>query len=311
MSRFQTIAESELVSPTNGYIYKIQRGYRLPEEEGIEKVRIAYWKHRGRRGFGQNAPILVENELGTLVAEAVRVGVLGNQFLSQIEAQAKLEVPFSSDIKELAIILDENDKFLKSNAKGTYDEIVELANDAIDYVFFLVKRRRALEEHSRFAVSSFIYHILMPVSFGIRMNLLSGNPLGCFSELRILVESLGECFIADLKHPECSFFQEKIELVHRDGMRISQRLKELSEDFVALWGKLSQAWLHTRGLVDKIVTRIIYNKDWPLWSLVVPATYTEGDLRILSELRKRVSQFRILLARTVNDWKQQCLVSPN
>lgn len=44
MSRFQTSLESELVSPTNGYIYKIQRGYRLPEELGIEKIRIAYWE---------------------------------------------------------------------------------------------------------------------------------------------------------------------------------------------------------------------------------------------------------------------------
>lgn len=86
MSRFRVLAESELVSLTNGYIYRIQRGCREPEETGVEKIRIAYWKHRGQRGFGQYAPILPEAEFGSLIEKAVREGVLGNNFLHSIEA---------------------------------------------------------------------------------------------------------------------------------------------------------------------------------------------------------------------------------
>jgi len=307
MSRFHVVAQSELLSPTNGYIYKIQRGFRLPEEAGVEKIRIAYWKHRGQRGFGQYAPILPETELGNLMGTAVKDGVLGSDFLGHIEGARKSKGPASSYIEFIAQLLHENDEFLAEHAKEVYDEVIELLNDAIDHMVFLAKRTDAMEEHSRFAVASFVWHILMPMSYAIYLNLLAANLVSCFGELRILTESLGECYVADQHFPDQPFFQARIELLHQERTSTAKRFEALGKDFIALWGKLSEDWVHTRGIVDKIVRRVSEGQDWPIWTVVVPMTYSEGDLAILGELRKRVSDFRILLARTVDEWKRKCL----
>lgn len=307
MSRFHVVAQSELFSPTNGYIYKIQRGSRLPEEAGVEKIRIAYWKHRGQRGFGQYAPILPETELGSLIGTAVKESVLGSDFLGHIEGARKSKGPASSYIEVIAQLLHENDEFLAKHAKEVYDEVIELLNDAIDHMIFLTKRPGAKEEHSRFAVANFVWHILMPMSYAIYLNLLAANLVSCFGELRIMTESLGECYVADQHFPDQPFFQARIELLHQERASTAKRLEELGKDFIVLWGKLSEDWVHTRGIVDKIVSRVSEGEDWPIWTVVVPMTYSKGDLTTLEELRKRVSEFRVLLARTLSEWKQKCL----
>ena len=122
MSRFRVLAESELVSLTNGYIYRIQKGCREPEETGVEKIRVAYWKHRGQRGFGQYAPILSEAELGDLLGKAVTEGVLSNDFLHHAQSSVKSEGPASSYIALMAQLFYENDEFLCNHAKDVYDE---------------------------------------------------------------------------------------------------------------------------------------------------------------------------------------------
>lgn len=100
----------------------------MPEEKGIEKIRIAYWKYRGQRGFSQYAPILLESELGALIVKAVDMAVLGNQFLSQLKTQTRPGVASSTYIDEIATTLAENGQFLRDNAKETYNEVAELAN---------------------------------------------------------------------------------------------------------------------------------------------------------------------------------------
>lgn len=309
MCRFQTLVESELLSPTNGYIYKIQRGYHLPEEAGIEKIRIGYWKHRGQRGFGQYAPIMPEAEFGMLVAKAVGDSVLRSEFLHQLKGRDRSKGPSSSYISYMAEVFGENDEFLASQAKEAYDEVIELMNDAIDHMAFLSKRSQAEEEHSRFAVANFVWHFLMPMSHAIYLNLVAGHLTSCFGELRILTESLGECYLADQRFTDQPFFQARIELLHQDGASTSRRLEHLGKDFVALWGKLSENWAHTRGIVEGIVTRVSASQHWPTWTLAIPTTYTTGDLAILDELRKRVSDFRDLMTRTVDEWKEKCLTT--
>ena len=84
MSKFQVLAGSEIISSGNGYIYRVQKGFLIPEERGKEKIRIAYWKHRGKRGFGQNAPILPEHELGMLIRKSIAEGILGQDFLKEL-----------------------------------------------------------------------------------------------------------------------------------------------------------------------------------------------------------------------------------
>jgi len=207
----------------------------------------------------------------------------------------------------MAQIFHENDEFLYNHAKDIYDEVIELLNDAIDHMVFLTKRADAKEEHSRFAVASFVWHALMPMSYGIYLNFLAANPVSCFGGLRILTESLGECYLADRYFPDQPFFQARIELLHQERMSTARRFEVLGKDFIILWSKLSESWVHTRGIVDKIVTRVGEGNDWPSWTVVVPTTYGEGDLGILRELQKRVSDFRALLSRTVDEWKHNFL----
>lgn len=145
------------------------------------------------------------------------------------------------------------------------------------------------------------------MSYAIYLNLLAGNLISCFGELRSLTESLGECTLADQSFPDKPFFQARIELLHQEDVSTSRRLEHISKDFVALWGKLSQNWAHTRGIMNKIVTRASKSQDWPTWTVVIPMTYSKGDLAILDELRKRVSDFRYLLARTIEEWKDKWL----
>jgi hypothetical protein len=56
--------------------------------------------------------------------------------------------------------------------------------------------------------------------------------------------------------------------------------------------------------MDKFVGQI-EKSNVPRWALVIPVNYTENDLDALEELRKRISQFRELLAATVEKYQQE------
>jgi hypothetical protein len=43
----------------------------------------------------------------------------------------------------------------------------------------------------------------------------------------------------------------------------------------------------------------------PPWALVIPMNYTDNDLDALEELRKRISQFKELLAATAEKYQQE------
>jgi hypothetical protein len=94
-------------------------------------------------------------------------------------------------------IIKENEEFLKKEAKETFNEVIELINDAIDYVAFVVERKTAKEDYVKHPMFFFIYHVLMPFSYGIYADLLLGNLPVCFIELRLIVESLAKCYIAE------------------------------------------------------------------------------------------------------------------
>ena len=49
---------------------------------------------------------------------------------------------------------------------------------------------------------------------------------------------------------------------------------------VALWGKLSEEWLHPKGIINRIVEEISNKSDW---SLVIPITNTENEMDALEE----------------------------
>lgn len=94
----------------------------------------------------------------------------------------------------------ENDDFLRNNARETCDEVIELINDAIDYVGFAVKRSESRKDYIERSMVFFIQHILMPFSYAIYVDLLAGSVPACFMELRFMLESLMQCYLADSRY---------------------------------------------------------------------------------------------------------------
>lgn len=200
-----------------------------------------------------------------------------------------------------------NEEFIRNNAKETYDEVIELINDAIDDVGLAVRKPDSAEDYVKQPLYSFLHHILMPFSYAIYLDLMAGNIPACYMELRLMVESLGRCCLADLKYPDASFFETKLQLLEVEEPSTSRVLRDLGRelgsgnDFVALWSKLSQHWIHTKGIMDRITSQIIEKSNVPPWALVIPMNYTPSDLEAIDGLRKRISQFRELLTTAMNN----------
>ncbi|MBA7617408.1 hypothetical protein ES703_24722 [subsurface metagenome] len=210
-------------------------------------------------------------------------------------------------------VMRKNEGFLRKNAKETYDEVVELINDAIDNVVLAVKKSE--EDYVKYSMISFLHHILMPFSYGIYVDMLAGNIPVCFMELRLMLESLVKSYLADSRYPDPPFFQERLESleqeINKEKKSISDLMEELGEklgvkkDFVALWGKLSHDWVHTKGIMDKVVAQVTEKSDVPPWALAIPMTYAENDLDTIDELRNRISKFRSLLTAAMGRYQQE------
>lgn len=206
-------------------------------------------------------------------------------------------------------VMRRNEGFLRQNANEAYDELLELMNDAIDYLGFFGTGSEIVEEIVGRSVGFFVYHALMPLSTGMHLNLLAGNIPGCFIQLRSMLETLVKCYVADSLSPELPFFQERLDSLERslrqEKTSVSKLMKELGQklevgdEFVALWGKLSEDWVHTRGYADRLVHEVVENSNVPPWALTIPMYYVEGDSNSLDELRHRISQFRALLTITM------------
>ena len=104
------------------------------------------------------------------------------------------EEGFASLIGE---VTKENEKFLKEKAKESFGEVIELINDAIDHAVFIAKTKK-VEEYTNHPIIFFVFNVLMPFSYGISTDLLVGNLSACFYELRVMLESIAICYIADL-----------------------------------------------------------------------------------------------------------------
>ncbi|MCK4297265.1 MAG: hypothetical protein KAX28_11505 [Candidatus Marinimicrobia bacterium] len=212
-------------------------------------------------------------------------------------------------------VMRENEEFLRKNAKGTCDEVVELINDAIDYVMLGIKRKESRKDYVNRSMAFFLNHVLMPFSYAIYADALIGNIPSSFIELRLMLESLVKCYLADIKYPDQTFFQERLELLEKlldeERLSTSKLMKELERElesennFVALWGKLSRDWIHTKGIMNRVVSQVVEKSDVPPWALPLPMNYTENELDTIDELRKRISQFRNLLTVTMEKYQQE------
>jgi hypothetical protein len=208
--------------------------------------------------------------------------------------------------------MEENYNFLLQNAKETHDEVIELANDAIDYTINFAKKPDIQAEMIRSCVSAYVFHILQPQSSALYIDLLTGNVPGCFNKLRLLLEGLIKSYEADMQFKEQTFFMEKVqsleeEIYPKGKTSISKLMEKHGKKHRKLWQKLSNDWIHTGGLVKKIMEPLLsQNKEMPSsWALYFPAGYSPGDLSELSELQKDVSLFRKLLDADIQKFEME------
>lgn len=202
-----------------------------------------------------------------------------------------------------------NEEFLRKNAEETYREVIDLINDAIDYMILETEKKRGIENYIRDPMFFFMCHILIPQSYAILTGILVGNLPSCFMEIRLMLETMAKCYFASLHPDETLFFETKLELLEKklseQEISTSKLLKNFGNEIglkgepIALWGKLSNDWVHTQGIVKKVVNEIIKKSDVPSWALIVPMNYTDADLETINELGKRISQFRKLLKVTI------------
>jgi len=207
-----------------------------------------------------------------------------------------------------------NEAFLMNNVKEIYTEIIEFINQAIDFVIVVNKKENSIERYSRYSMFYFFNHILMPFSYAIYIDVLIGNIPICFIELRLILESYVKCYMADLTFPEINFFQDKLNLIEKylneQRVSISSLIKQfekkvgLINEFITLWGKISFSWVHSKGIMNGIIKRIIEKSDVPPWSLILPMPYTNNDLEALEGLRKAISQFSDLLSKSIKNYKE-------
>ncbi len=114
----------------------------------------------------------------------------------------------SSIIDYYIEVLRENKRFLRDNAEDICREVVGLVNDTIDYVLSALKRKsETLIEPFRF----FLYHVLMPQSYAILADLLMANLPACFMELRLMLETMAESYLANLYPNNEPFFEGETE----------------------------------------------------------------------------------------------------
>jgi hypothetical protein len=132
---------------------------------------------------------------------------------------------------------------------------------------------------------------------------------------RLMLESLAKCYIAESHPDKDSFFEVKLltleNFLKGERISISELLKYygemtgLKDEPVKLWGKISEGWIHTRGIVEKIVDQVVKTGRPPSYGLVIPMYYGEGDLDHLNELGKRTAEFRKLLKVTIEKYKKK------
>ncbi len=142
-----------------------------------------------------------------------------------------------------------------------------------------------------------------PLSYAVWMDLLCGNLPACFMELRLILESLAGFSLIDSFSQESEFF-EKMQNAFYKG-KPSDKLKEFGNKIgvknepLNLWKKISQNWVHSKGIVKRVISEIIEKSDVPSWALVIPIEYTNSDLKDIEELGECISKLRELIKAVI------------
>ena len=217
----------------------------------------------------------------------------------------------AKDVESISQVIQDNSAFLLANIKDGYNEVVEFIQDAWDFDVLFIKKGNWDYYYNKFSMVYFGSHVLLPLSFAIRVDLLLSNIPACFFELRLILESMGKCYFSDLRYKEQVHFMEKLESLEKkmnskkSKTSISRLLREMGPDYEALWKRLSEEWLHTESFVRRILEETLRKGDIPAYALASPISYNEADIDIIRELCASVSKFRALLKETVDRWNRE------
>lgn len=213
-------------------------------------------------------------------------------------------------LEHIFALMRENESFLRTHSEDLYSELVGVINDGIDQLGEAINKGAKSNSFSKSPILYYLNHILIPISSGIWMNVLTGNLPACFMQLRLTLEALVKSYNAGLEYPNTEFFQDKYDKLEKqlkgDNVGISKQMTQLDKSLeirsAALWGKLSDDWLHARGIIDGIADHLEKFSEVPSWALVIPNNYTDNDLTHLDELRKRLANFRTILREVFQDY---------
>jgi len=117
------------------------------------------------------------------------------------------------DISLFKEVMDYNTLFLSNKAFESFREILDLTNDTQNLMDTPFQEQDVNKIQEKFlsminsewgesSISFFYYHILIPHSYSLYLNLLTGNLPMCFVGLRFMYESLMKCYFADVKYPK-------------------------------------------------------------------------------------------------------------
>jgi hypothetical protein len=212
------------------------------------------------------------------------------------------------DVHYTSCVIRDNTEFLISKTADGYNEIIALIDDAWAYLGIFMEKKSWTQDYSKYAMLYFGSHVLSPLSFAIRIDLQVGNLPACFFELRMILESMSKCYWADLQYKESEHFMDKLQLLEK---RINKRetstaklLKTMGHEYSALWGKLSEDWMHSEDYFRRILEYTTERNCVPGYALGSPMDYGEDDIDLINELCASVSKYRTLLKETTSKWRK-------
>jgi|APSaa5957512535_1039671.scaffolds.fasta_scaffold54955_3 hypothetical protein len=198
----------------------------------------------------------------------------------------------NSIIELISKTIQNNYDFFDSNSeiKEVISEIVELTNDAIDFI--------PLNKDVSFE-QIFSFHGFTPLSYGIFVSLLSGNLPSCFSQLRILIEFYAMMILSKKNFPEDDSFTQMKKIQKQYRKNTSKMMKECDPKIYELWKSLS-SWMHGITYSRKAVRNVIKGQV-SQYHMIHPALYDKKDFEQLFELKFQIRAFRKIIQEKNNN----------
>jgi len=212
-----------------------------------------------------------------------------------------------------------------------FHEVIELLNDLIEANPFLsckekekyYERLKELSVRSAFRFAQ--DHIALPLASAVLYDLVGGNLVACFMQLRLILEALVKSLAVDYEYRFKGISVESIKEWEEYAQSIKKREKyarrsfrdivkylrkhgllnsEACSDAIELWRDLSEKWVHLRGYASKVKERVSKGKKpaIPFYMLMMPIDIDSELEPELRDLHTHVYRLRKLLCEVHNAW---------